>query len=64
MHSGAEEAIFLFMHAVLEAGDHVVVQSPCYQSLVEVARGIGCEVTPGPCARRKAGPRTWTSCGA
>jgi aspartate/methionine/tyrosine aminotransferase len=45
VHSGAEEAIFLFMHAVLNAGDHVVVHSPCYQSLVEVARSIGCEVT-------------------
>lgn len=45
VHSGAEEAIFLFMHAVLEAGDHVVVHWPCYQSLVEVARSIGCHVT-------------------
>lgn len=45
VHSGAGEAIFLFMHAVLQAGDHVVVHSPCYQSLVEVARSIGCEVT-------------------
>jgi aspartate/methionine/tyrosine aminotransferase len=45
VHSGAEEAIFLFMHAVLDTGDHVVVHSPCYQSLVEVARGMGCEVT-------------------
>ena len=33
VHSGAEEAIFLFMHAALEAGDHLVVQTPCYQSL-------------------------------
>lgn len=45
VHSGAEEAIFLFMHAVLQPGDHVVVHSPCYQSLVEVARGIGCDVS-------------------
>jgi aspartate/methionine/tyrosine aminotransferase len=45
VHSGAEEAIFLFMHAVLNADDHVIVHSPCYQSLFEVARGIGCEVT-------------------
>jgi aspartate/methionine/tyrosine aminotransferase len=36
VHSGAEEAIFLFMQAVLDTGDHVVVHSPCYQSLVEV----------------------------
>lgn len=46
VHSGAEEAIFLFMHAVLEPGDHIVVHWPCYQSLAEVARGLGCEVTP------------------
>ena len=46
VHSGAEEAIFLFMNAVLTAGDHLIVHSPCYQSLAEVARGIGCSVTP------------------
>jgi aspartate/methionine/tyrosine aminotransferase len=46
VHAGAEEAIFLFMHAVLAPGDHVVVHTPCYQSLAEVARGIGCTVTP------------------
>ncbi|MBN1584084.1 MAG: aminotransferase class I/II-fold pyridoxal phosphate-dependent enzyme [Anaerolineae bacterium] len=45
VHTGAEEAIFLFMHAALDAGDHVIVQWPCYQSLTEVARSIGCEVT-------------------
>jgi aspartate/methionine/tyrosine aminotransferase len=45
VHTGAEEAIFLFMHAALQAGDHVIVHFPCYQSLLDVARGIGCEVT-------------------
>lgn len=45
VHSGAEEAIFLFMHAVLRSGDHVIVHTPCYQSLAEVAHSIGCEVT-------------------
>jgi aspartate/methionine/tyrosine aminotransferase len=45
VHSGAEEAIFLFMHAALEAGDHIIVHTPCYQSLTEIARSIGCEVT-------------------
>lgn len=44
VHSGAEEAIFLFMHALLEPGDSVIVQWPCYQSLTEVARGLGCRV--------------------
>ncbi len=46
VHTGAEEAIFLFMQAVLKPGDHVVVHWPCYQSLMEVARSIGCEVSP------------------
>lgn len=45
VHTGAEEAIFLFMHAILEPGDHVIVHWPCYQSLFEVARTIGCEVS-------------------
>jgi aspartate/methionine/tyrosine aminotransferase len=45
VHAGAEEAIFLFMHAALEPGDHVVVHWPCYQSLYQVAQSIGCEVT-------------------
>lgn len=44
--SGAEEAIFIFMNISLAPGDHVVVQSPCYQSLYEVARALGCQVTP------------------
>ena len=46
VHSGAEEAIFLFMQAMLQPGDHVIVHSPCYQSLAEVARAAGCRVTP------------------
>jgi aspartate/methionine/tyrosine aminotransferase len=45
VHSGAEEAIFLFMHAVLQPGDHIIVHWPCYQSLFEVAKSIGCDVT-------------------
>jgi aspartate/methionine/tyrosine aminotransferase len=45
VHSGAEEAIFLFMHAVLQPGDHIIVHWPCYQSLFEIAKSIGCEVT-------------------
>jgi aspartate/methionine/tyrosine aminotransferase len=45
VHTGAEEAIFLFMHAALKAGEHVIVHWPCYQSLIEVARSIGCQVT-------------------
>jgi aspartate/methionine/tyrosine aminotransferase len=44
--SGAEEGIFLFMLAALHPGDHVIVHSPSYQSLSEVAHSLGCEVTP------------------
>jgi aspartate/methionine/tyrosine aminotransferase len=42
--AGAEEAIFVFMNVALGAGDHVVVTWPAYQSLHEVARGVGAEV--------------------
>ncbi len=47
VHSGAEEAIFVFPLSApaLGAGDHIVVHWPCYQSLAEIARGLGCEVT-------------------
>ena len=45
VHTGAEEAIFLFMHAMLGAGDHVIVHWPCYQSLIEVAKSTGCDVS-------------------
>jgi len=45
VHSGAEEAIFNFMHACLAPGDHVIVHVPAYQSLFEVARAAGCEVS-------------------
>jgi len=39
-----QEAIFLSMHAMLAPGDRVVVMTPCYQSLKDVAGSIGCEV--------------------
>ena len=45
VHSGAEEGIFIFMNIALKAGDHVIVQFPIYQSLFEVAKSIGCEIT-------------------
>jgi aspartate/methionine/tyrosine aminotransferase len=40
-----EEGIYLLMHALLESGDHVICTFPGYQSLYEVARSIGCEVS-------------------
>ena len=46
VHTGAGEAIFLFMFAAFKEGDHVIVHSPGYQSLAEVARAAGCDVSP------------------
>jgi aspartate/methionine/tyrosine aminotransferase len=40
-----EEGIFLLMHALLKPGDHVICTFPGYQSLYEVARSIGCDVS-------------------
>lgn len=45
VHSGAEEGIFIFMNVALKPGDHVIAMFPAYQSLYEVAKSIGCEVT-------------------
>jgi aspartate/methionine/tyrosine aminotransferase len=53
--AGAEEGVFLAMHALLGAGDHAVVVWPAYQSLHEVARSIGAEVTLVP-----LNPRDWS----
>jgi aspartate/methionine/tyrosine aminotransferase len=44
-HSGAEEAIFVFMNAALQNGDHAIVQFPAYQSHYSIAEAIGAEVT-------------------
>lgn len=38
--AGAEEAIYLFMHAALQPGDHLIVHWPCYQSLHAVAASL------------------------
>jgi len=40
-----QEGIFLLMHALLEPGDHVIYTAPAYQSLHEIARSIGCQVS-------------------
>ncbi len=43
--SAAEEGIFVAYHALLEPGDHVVVETPCYESALQVARSAGAEVS-------------------
>jgi aspartate/methionine/tyrosine aminotransferase len=43
--AGAEEAVFCLVNVLLGAGDHVIVTWPGYQSLYEVARAAGADVT-------------------
>jgi aspartate/methionine/tyrosine aminotransferase len=43
--AGAQEAIFCLSHALLGQGDHAIVTWPGYQSLYEVARSAGADVT-------------------
>lgn len=43
--SGAEEPIYLFIQTMLKAGDRVIVQSPCYQSVQSIPESLGCEVS-------------------
>jgi aspartate/methionine/tyrosine aminotransferase len=43
--SGAEEAIFTVANVHLQPGDHAIVVWPAYQSLHEVARAAGADVT-------------------
>ena len=40
-----EELIFVAMQTLLNPDDHVVVVSPAYQSLYEIARSIGCAIS-------------------
>ncbi|HPH96809.1 MAG TPA: aminotransferase class I/II-fold pyridoxal phosphate-dependent enzyme [Anaerolineaceae bacterium] len=41
-----EECIFIAMQTLLSTGDQIICISPAYQSLAEIARSIGCNVTP------------------
>jgi aspartate/methionine/tyrosine aminotransferase len=43
--TGAEEAIYITMQVMLKRGDHVVVLTPCYQSLKEIPKAAGANVT-------------------
>jgi len=43
--AGAEEAIFCLMNVAVGPGDHVIVTWPGYQSLYEVARATGADIT-------------------
>lgn len=40
-----EEGIYIALNSILQKGDHIICTFPSYQSLYEIAEGIGCEVT-------------------
>lgn len=43
--SCAEEGILLVYHALIGRDDHAVVETPCYESALELARSTGAEVS-------------------
>jgi aspartate/methionine/tyrosine aminotransferase len=45
MIAAPEEAILIAMHSLLQPNDHVVALFPAYQSLYEIPRSRGCDVT-------------------
>jgi aspartate/methionine/tyrosine aminotransferase len=55
VHGGAQEPIFTFMNAVLERGDHAIVQFPAYQSHYSIAEGIGADVSRWQCDLTREG---------
>jgi aspartate/methionine/tyrosine aminotransferase len=46
--ASAEEGIFVLYHALAGPGDHVIVETPCYESALEVARSTGAQVSEWP----------------
>ncbi|MGE5450023.1 MAG: aminotransferase class I/II-fold pyridoxal phosphate-dependent enzyme [Methanomassiliicoccales archaeon] len=55
--AGAEEGIFIFINSMFGPGDHIIAQTPGYQSLHEVAKAAGCEVS---CWQMQAGDGGWS----
>ena len=53
--AAAEEGIFVAYHALLEPGDHVVVETPCYESALQVALSAGATVS----AWRRSASNGW-----
>ena len=49
--AAAEEAIYVFYNALVGPGDHVIVETPCYESALTVAKSTGATVSEW---RRKA----------
>ncbi len=46
--AGAEDGIFCALHTLCEQGDHVIILTPCYQSLMEIPKLNGAEITGIP----------------
>ncbi len=44
--AAAEEAIFLFYHALLTPADHAIVETPCYESALSLVKSTGATVSP------------------
>jgi aspartate/methionine/tyrosine aminotransferase len=43
--AATEEGIFVLYHALLSPRDHVIVETPCYESALEVARSTGAQIS-------------------
>ena len=43
--AATEEGIFVFYHALAGAGDHIIVETPCYESALELARSTRAQVS-------------------
>lgn len=54
VHTGAQEAIYSFVNAMLAPSDHAIVHMPGYQSHYSVAEAFGVKVSPWK-AREEAG---------
>jgi aspartate/methionine/tyrosine aminotransferase len=54
--AAAEEAIFLFYHALLGPGDHAIVETPCYESALTLPKSTGAAVS----AWRRVSKNDWS----
>lgn len=51
--AGAEEGIFTALQCIVSEGDHVIIVTPCYESLENIPRSLGAEVTAIPLDPKK-----------
>ncbi len=43
--ASAEEGIFVLYHTLAGSGDHIIVETPCYESAIQLARSTGASVS-------------------